>query len=251
MSESVEEYLEAIYSYNERGELAKNQDLAERLRVSPPSVTQMIKKLSDEGLVTYESYRGVMLTGRGMARARVVVRKHRLLERFLHDGLGMGNEKVHEEACRMEHAISDEAAAALCESLNRPKTCPDDGKPIPACTIAAGDCSRCKEARERTGGVRRLLTQLSHLRPGEAGVVAFVRETGSASRRIMDMGLTPGARVRVVNAAPFQGPVEVSVRNTSLALGRKLADKVYVEIENGESGHPQHHDARRLVVRQK
>ncbi|MDP2899868.1 MAG: FeoA family protein, partial [Candidatus Bathyarchaeota archaeon] len=68
---------------------------------------------------------------------------------------------------------------------------------------------------------------------------------------IMDMGLTPGARVRVVNAAPFQGPVEVSVRDTSLALGRELADKVYVEIENGESGHLHPNDAPRPTARQK
>ncbi len=195
-------------------------------------MTEMIKKLAEEGLVTYEPYKGVMLTGKGMAKAQRVVRKHRLLERFLRDTLGIGMEKVHDEACRMEHSISDETAAALCDSLNSPKTCPDDGKPIPACTLEADDCSQCKAVREMTGAYK-LLTQLSHLRPGEAGVVAFVRERGHASRRIMDMGLCPGTRVRVINAAPFHGPVEVSVRSTSLAIGRELAEKVYVEVENG------------------
>jgi Fic family protein len=85
LSESIEEYLEAIYAFNEKGETAKNADLAGRLKVSPPSVTQMIQKLAEEGLVTYEPYRGVTLTGSGTARAQKVVRKHRLLERFLHD----------------------------------------------------------------------------------------------------------------------------------------------------------------------
>ena len=246
MSESVEEYLEAIYAYNEKGELAKNQDLSERLRVSPPSVTEMTKKLAEEGLVTYEPYKGVMLTGKGMAKAQRVVRKHRLLERFLRDTLGMGLEKVHDEACRMEHSISEETAAALCDSLKSPTTCPDDGKPIPACTLEASDCSQCKTVRE-TGGAYKLLTQLSHLRPGEAGVVAFVRETGHASQRIMDMGLCPGTRVRVVNAAPFRGPVEVSVRSTSLAIGRELAEKVYVEVENGEAPIPHPHGPHHIV----
>ena len=110
---SVEEYLEAIYSFNEKGHLAKNSELAKRLKVAPPSVTQMVQKLAEEGLVEYEPYRGTLLTGKGTALAQKVVRKHRLLERFLHDVLGLDLDKVHEEACRMEHGLSDEAAAAL------------------------------------------------------------------------------------------------------------------------------------------
>ena len=240
MSESIEEYLEAIYNFNEKGELAKNQNLSEKLKVSPPSVTEMIKKLADEGLVTYEPYKGVLLTGKGTARAQKVVRKHRVLERFLHDTLGLKIEKVHDEACKLEHSISDEAAAALCDNLKSPKTCPDDGKPIPACTLETKDCIECKSAREVEGGKFKLLTQLSHLRPGERGRVAFVRGNGAASRRIMDMGLCPGTSLRVENAAPFNGPIQVSIRETSLALGRELAETVFVEVENGISAisHP-------------
>jgi DtxR family Mn-dependent transcriptional regulator len=241
VSESVEEYLEAIYSFNESGQLAKNQDLSEKLGVSPPSVTEMIKKLADDDLVTYEPYKGVLLTGKGMARAQNVVRKHRLLERFLHDSLGLKMEKVHDEACKLEHGISDETAAAICDTLNSPKTCPDDGKPIPACTLEAKDCAECKSAREAKGGRFKLLTQLSHLRPGERARVAFVRGSGSAARRIMDMGLCPGASLKVENAAPFNGPIQVSVRDTSLALGRALADNVFVEVENGATQIPHLH----------
>jgi len=231
MGESTEEYLEAIYAYNERGESAKNHDLSERLGISPPSVTQMIKKLAGEGLVTYEPYKGVTLTGRGMAEAQRIVRKHRLLERFLHDTLGLGKEKVHVEACRMEHSLGEEAAAALCEALNNPKTCPDDGKPIPACTLNTEDCTHCKNIRE-DGRQLQLLTQLSNLRPGEVGRVAFSRGAGNASQRIMDMGLCQGTVVKVVKAAPFHGPIEVSVRGTLLAIGRGLAEKVFVEVKD-------------------
>jgi len=122
-SESVEEYLEAIYSFNEKSKLAKNQDLSDKLKVSPPSVTQMIKRLSDEGLVEYKPYKGATLTGKGMALAQNVVRKHRLLERFLHDFLGLPHDKLHLEACKMEHGMSDETAAALCKALNNPEGC--------------------------------------------------------------------------------------------------------------------------------
>jgi DtxR family Mn-dependent transcriptional regulator len=233
LSENVEEYLQAIYSHNEQGELAKNQELAEQLKVSPPSVSEMIRKLSEEGLVIFEPYKGVVLTGKGMAKAQKVVRKHRLLESFLHDRLGLRMEKVHSEACMMEHGLSDEAAAALCDSMNSPKTCPDDAKPIPACTLDVCNCESCKVARQKDNSVHRLVTQLSNLRPGEIGRVAFLRDAGLASQRIMDMGLCLGTPIKVVKSAPFHGPVEVSVRDTTLALGRELADKIYVEVENG------------------
>ncbi|MGD2200099.1 MAG: metal-dependent transcriptional regulator [Candidatus Bathyarchaeota archaeon] len=230
-SESVEEYLEAIYAFNEEGKVAKNTQLAKRLKVAPPSVTQMVKKLAEEGLVEYKPYKGVALTGKGMAMAQKVVRKHRLLERFLHDTLGMDKDKIHEEACRMEHSLSDEAALALCKALENPETCPDDLKALPPCPLDIEDCEECVAARPE--GTMDLLTELSNLKPGEEGRVAFIRAGTSACQRLLDMGLTRGAKVQVLNAAPFQGPIEVSIRGSSLALGRGLASKVFVEVANG------------------
>jgi DtxR family Mn-dependent transcriptional regulator len=240
-SESVEEYLEAIYSFNEKGELAKNQELSDKLKVSPPSVTQMIQRLSDEGLVDYEPYRGATLTGKGMALAQKVVRKHRLLERFLQDHLGLPHEKVHGEACKMEHGLSDETTAALCKALNNPETCPDND-PIPPCLLDVQSCGECEDARLAHGDDYPLITQLSNLKPGEVGRVAFMRGGRRACQRLIDMGLTPGAYLKMVNAAPFQGPVEVEVRGTSLALGRRLAAQVFVRVDDGgrpwERSHP-------------
>lgn len=230
-SESVEEYLEAIYSFNEKGELAKNQDLSERLRVSPPSVTQMIQRLAQEGLVEYEPYKGAALTGKGMALAQKVVRKHRLIERFLHDVLRIPKGKIHNEACRLEHGLSDETAAALCKALNNPETNPDDD-PIPICSLDVQNCSECEDARQEEGGEFPLVTQLSNLKPGEEAEVCFFRGGRRACQRIMDMGLTPGTKVVVTAAAPFRGPIEVKVRNTSIALGRSLAGQVFVKIED-------------------
>jgi len=249
LSENFEEYLEAIYSFNERGELAKNQELADKLNISPPSVSEMIKKLSEEGFIVYEPYKGVVLTGKGMARAQKVVRKHRLLERFLHDQLGLRTDKVHEEACMMEHGLSDEAAAALCDSLNHPKTCPDDAKPIPACTLNVKDCESCKVARQEDKNTHKLVTQLSNLRPGETGVVAFLRGSGVAIQRVMDRGLCLGMLVRVVKSAPFNGPVEVRIRDTTLAIGRGLAYKIYVEVENGEPQQPHPYRPNAIIVK--
>lgn len=228
MSGSTEEYLKAIYSINEEGRPAKTTELARRLGVSPPSVSQMLKRLAESRLIEYSPYRGVVLTGRGTAVAQRVVRKHRLLERLLHDFLGLRKEKVHEEACRLEHGLSDEAAAALCRALKRPKICPDD-KPIPPCVLEVKSCDECPEA---CGVEPQLITQLSNLKPGEMGFVAFVRGGRRSRQRLLDMGLTKGAMVRVVNAAPFNGPLEVKVRGSTLALGRGLASKVYVELRS-------------------
>jgi DtxR family Mn-dependent transcriptional regulator len=230
VSDSVEEYLQAIYSFNEKGKRAKNSDLANLLMVAPASVTQMVQKLADEALVEYEPYQGVVLTGKGMAITQKVVRRHRLLERFLHDFLGLRNDKIHEEACKLEHALSDETAAALCKSLGKPETCPDDENPIPHCPLDVEDCIQCDSVR--ADGSAKLVTELSNLKPGEEGEVAFVRGGSSACQRLMDMGLTRGARVKVVNAAPFRGPISVDVRGSTLALGRGLSSHVFVEVCN-------------------
>ncbi|MBA7674853.1 HTH-type transcriptional regulator MntR [subsurface metagenome] len=226
----MEEYLEAIYGFNEKGKLARTTALSKKLKVSPPSVTQMIKKLADEGLVEYEPYKGAMLTGRGMAHAQKVVRKHRLLERFLHDFLGLSKNKVHKEACRMEHGLSDEAAAALCKALDKPEKCPDDEKSIPPCPLDVSDCDDCAAVREE--GSLKLLTQLSNLKPGEEGFVAFIRAGNRAYQRLLDMGLTKGTKVLVLNSAPFHGPMGIEVRGSNLALGRGLAGHVFIEINN-------------------
>ena len=232
ISHSAEEYLEAIYFFNEKRELAKNTDLAKRLNVSPPSVTQMIKRLADQGLVKYQPYKGTALTGAGIAYAQKVVRKHRLLEGFFHDILGMEKEKVHNEACRVEHSLSDEAALALCRVLDNPKTCPDDSKALPPCTLDVADCEECLATRPKESQC--LLTELSNLKPGESGKIAFIRAGSNAYQRLLDMGLTKGTVVEVVNAAPFQGPLELSLRGTTLALGRGLASRVFVEVLNGD-----------------
>jgi DtxR family Mn-dependent transcriptional regulator len=233
-TESVEEYLEAIHAFNEKGEPGKTTELAERLSVSPPSVTEMLKRLAEDGLVEYEPYKGATLTGKGTVYAERIVRKHRLLERFLHDSLGLKREEVHAEACRLEHSVSDDVADAMCRALEQPKTCPDDHNPIPPCSLEVKDCDECVAARKGANDHPRLVTQLSNLRNGEEAVVAFVRAGDGACKRLLDMGLTQGTRLRVVNVAPFKGPLEIAVRDTTLALGRGLASFVFVELKEGK-----------------
>jgi DtxR family Mn-dependent transcriptional regulator len=229
-SDSVEEYLEAIYSFNEKGERAKNTELAKRLKVAPPSVTQMVKKLADRGFVQYVPYKGAVLTGKGMALAQKVVRKHRLLERFFHDYLGMDKGKVHDEACRMEHSLSDEASLALCDALDNPETCPDDENPIPRCSLSTSDCNECAVIREESQA--RLVTELSHLQAGERGVVSLVDDRDDA---LKELGISRGDEVEVMEAEHFEGPLSVKVAGETSSVERATAAKIYVEVLDGEA----------------
>lgn len=129
-SESVENYLTEILRLEEAGTAATTGALAERLGVSRPSVTGMLQRLDETGLLVYERYRATALTRRGRRVARSVVRRHRLVETFLVDVLGMSPDRVHAEAHRLEHALSDEVIERLDDWLGRPTKDPH-GSPIP------------------------------------------------------------------------------------------------------------------------
>lgn len=123
LSESTEMYLKEIHLLSRDGSPAKTGKIAERLGVSPPSVTEMLANLEDEGLVEYEKYRGAVLTEDGSRRAEDLLQKHCLIERFLVTFLGV-EEDFHEEACRIEHVMSDEVAGELSDIVDQEPECP-------------------------------------------------------------------------------------------------------------------------------
>ncbi len=130
VTSSVEEYLEAIYFLEEERISTSTMEIAKRVGVSPPSVTEMLRRLADRGYIRYEPYRGVVLTDQGRRVGRRVTRKHRILECFLHDILSIRKDRAHRQACEMEHALSDEAEDRLHKIMKYPDRCPD-GKVIP------------------------------------------------------------------------------------------------------------------------
>jgi DtxR family Mn-dependent transcriptional regulator len=241
MSNSTEEYLEAIYNLTQNGEAATNTALSKRLKIAPASVTEMIRKLADEEYVNHSPYQGVTLTSKGLGVGERVTRKHRLLERFLHDTLKIGNDKVHAEACAMEHALSDEAERALCQALKAPDKCPDDEKLIPPCNLDFSSCQECKELKKETfeaiGKRKENVVALSTLKEKQESTVAFIRGEDKVLRRLCDIGLTPGTRIGVTRVAPLKGPVEIAIRGSRLALSDAIACNVFVKkIEgHGES----------------
>ena len=233
---STQDYLKAVYGISRNGDLVSTTQISKKLNVAPASVTEMLKKLSHDGYVKYSPYHGSTLTERGLREAQKITRKHRLLEKFLSDVLHIGKDKVHTQACQMEHTLSDEAEESLCRLLKHPDICSDDGKTIPACNLPFSNCEDClrlhNQGLEEVGKRKEKLIALSELKVGQAGKISFIRGGHNVLQRLLDMGLTPSTKIALLKAAPFEGPIQISVRGSKLALGRGIASKVFVEIDH-------------------
>ncbi len=230
---TTQDYLKTIYTLSRNKDLVSTTEISKKLNVAPASVTEMLKKLSEEDLIKYEPYKGSALTIKGRREAQKILRKHRLLENFLTDILHIGKDKVHSQACEMEHALSDEAEESLCRLLKHPDRCSDDGNTIPACDLPFESCEECialhAKGLEEVGKRKENLLALSELKNGDSGKIQFIRGGHSVLQRLLDMGLTPGTKIVLLKAAPFEGPIEISVRGSKLAIGRGIASKVFVE----------------------
>jgi len=227
----VEQYLKTILSLSEIGKSVKTTEIARAMRLAPATITEGLQKLSDEGFIKYEPYHGASLTSKGKSVAKKISRKHRLLERFLSDTLGLESSQVHRQACEMEHRLSDEAEVALCRMLKHPETCPDDNKSIPPCQLDVESCAECKAlevADIRNRGEQKDLKQLTDLIRGEKARIQFIRGGKAVVNKLHSMGLTKGAEIQMMNAAPFSGPIEVCARGCKLVIGRGVARKIFV-----------------------
>jgi DtxR family Mn-dependent transcriptional regulator len=212
----IEEYLEAIYDLEERGENpVRTSSLAQVLEVSPASVSEMLHRLSEKGLVEHTPYGGVSLTEEGRHRVLKLTRRHRLWEVLLNKHLGIGWEDVYDEACNLEHATSDLVSEKLAHFLGNPRFCPH-GSPIP----------RKDLKQPKSPGI-----PLSDLEVGiQAEVARVVRESNAKLlHHLTSLGLVPGARVKVLEKAPFDGTLTIEVDNQPRAIGREASSFIIVE----------------------
>ena len=224
VSPNIEEYLETLCRLKEKGKPLMTTEIAAALNVSPPSVTEMLAKLDKMGYVKYEPYKETVLTEKGIEQGGKVLRSHRLWERFLVDVLGIKKERVHEEACRLEHASSKETEDALCRMLKHPEKCPD-GEEIPVCSK---DVESCEECSIECGERKETVVPLASIPEGGCATVRFLRGGCGLVQRLADMGLSHGTVVRIVKSAPFGGSIEICVKERNLALGRGVASKIFV-----------------------
>jgi len=217
ISSHVQDYAKAVYALEVRqGAAVSTNDLAERLGVTPGSVSGMVRKLTDLGLVEHEPYRGVRLTDQGRRVALEVLRHHRLIELFLAEELGMPWDRVHAEAEVLEHVLSEDLERLISERLGNPTLDPHgDPIPSPAFEIDEGKTS-----------------SLDELQPGAAGQFARVSDSEPEMLRYLaEQGLSLGDRLEVASRQPFGGPVFVRVGKRQLALGGQLARAMRIEVE--------------------
>lgn len=199
-SPEAEEYLELVFRMKEEGREPRVKEIASRLGISPASVSEMLRKLSREGLVEAERYGKIRLTKKGEEEGKRVLRRHRIIEDFL-TLLGVKKKKIHEEACVLEHAVSDEVERAMR-------------------AVVSG------------GKLKENVKRLSGMGPGECGKILLVAGGAMARRRLLEMGLVPGTRIAVRRTSTRHGPIEICVRSSCLALGRGVAEKILVEVES-------------------
>ncbi len=221
---AVEDYAKAIYALETRStEPVSTNALAERLAITPGSVSAMLKRLCELGVITHEPYRGVRLTEDGRRIALEVIRHHRLIESFLADALGMSWDRVHAEAEVLEHVISEDLEELIAAKLGHPTVDPH-GDPIPSADL---------ELQEPP------TARMESMEPGDEGL--FVRVSDSDPemlRYLADRGIAPGERFTVRDRQPFGGPLFVLFAGGEHAIGGELARAMRVELQQptGEVG---------------
>jgi DtxR family transcriptional regulator, Mn-dependent transcriptional regulator len=222
-SAAIEDYSKAIFALESRSEEPVSTNaLAERLGITPGSVSAMLKKLDELGLTTHVPYRGVRLTDDGRRLALEVIRHHRLIESFLADALGMPWDRVHAEAEVLEHVLSEDLEELIAAKLGHPTVDPH-GDPIPTADL---------ELEERS------THSMESLQDGEEGV--FVRVSDSDPemlRYLAGCGIAPGDRFAVRERQPFGGPLFVVFGEHEHALGGRLAGAMRVEVDQTPPKH--------------
>jgi DtxR family transcriptional regulator, Mn-dependent transcriptional regulator len=211
LTRSVEDYLKAIYRLSPQGRTASTSEIAQRLELSPASVSGMVKRLSEHGLLEHVPYKGVQLTADGRRAALRMLRRHRLIEAYLVASLGYTWDTVHEEAERLEHAVSDTLVERMAAVLGHPAVDPH-GDPIPT---PEGDIDELPSV------------PLSDVPAGASVEIRQVEEGQPDRLRYMaSVGLRPGVRVRVLDRQPFGGPITLEVAGQTHIIGNELGQVV-------------------------
>ena len=214
-----EDYLINILRLTEGENTTKTTELADYMSVSPASVTEMLKVLANEGLVEYERYHGVKLTEEGLTYARLIRKKHHVLESFLINVLSVDKMTAHNEACRLEHALSEESAVRMCQMMGM-----QVDSDCQSCSIP------CKAASSDGTNITAITASLSDLNPGEHGVISYLRNSDSKIiKKLITMGFIPGRELTLDTSIPEENMTIVCIENTVVALTADLASSVFID----------------------
>lgn len=218
-SPSVEDYIKAIYKAHADSGSVATQELAERLHVSAPAVSKMMRKLSALKLITHAPYQGVKLTRAGEKLALEIIRHHRLIELYLVQAMGFSWDSVHEEAERLEHHISEEFEDKIDELLGHPTACPH-GDPIPTRAGTIAPTSNHPLAQQRS--------------PARLIVRRVSDEDAELLRHLQSLGVTPGTAIELLTQEPFEGPLVLKVGGKRVRLTPQAAKEVFVDALESE-----------------
>ena len=218
LTQSIQDYLKHIYELNEDGGAASTTELAERLNIAPASVTGMLQRLasSKPPLVMYKKHQGVTLTRKGERAALEVIRHHRLLEAYLVSALGYAWDEVHEEACRLEHVISEDFETRIAAALGHPTRDPH------------GDLIPTEDLTMPADKTR----PLASLRTDESATVKRVSDEDPALlRHLREIGVLPEKKVVVKGFSEFDGNLTLQVegRKSNVVLGTAITNQIFVE----------------------
>lgn len=224
LTRSTEDYLKAIFELETLAGAAQTSAIADALAVAPASVSGMVKRLSESGLLAHVPYKGVQLTDAGKRAALRIVRRHRILETYLTSKLGYDWDSVHQEAERLEHAVSDGLIERMAMALGNPRHDPH-GAPIPSPT------GHIEEEE---------LAALSEVPEGELAELRRVSDKDpELLRYLASLGLKPGVLIEVGARQPFRGPLTLRLMGPTLreqVIGHELAAALFCVIVAKEAG---------------
>lgn len=234
MSEPLEDYLETIYLLLQEHGAARVRDIARARGVKAATVSIALGKLGDAGLVDYARREHIRLTPRGEQAARRILTRHRLLTRFFEEVLGMSPHAASEQACSLEHALTDEATDRLVRFFEflgtRSSTpaafgqCPVGARPGDEhpCGAASPECARCQPADAKSA------TNVATLKPGQSGIVTRITATGALRQRLLDMGILPETTIGLERSGRGGQPLWIRCQGARLALRRAEAGHILV-----------------------
>jgi DtxR family transcriptional regulator, Mn-dependent transcriptional regulator len=243
MSSPLEDYLETIYLLVQEHGFARVRDIARARDVKAATVSVALRKLAEGGLADYERREYTRLTPKGERAARRILARHRLLTRFFEEVLRMSPEAASQQACAMEHSLTDEATDRMVRFFEFLGSCPSvaetfrrcplgvpagDGTPAgPGPAPAAGapattECAECGARAEATW------LSIADLRPGQSGIVTQISATGALRQRLLDMGILPETEIGLERSGPGGDPLWIRCQGARLALRRSEAGRIRI-----------------------
>lgn len=217
LSESLEDYLETIFNLIKKNGSARVTDIANDLGIAASSVNQGLKKLNQEGLISQEKYGPIKLTDSGLKTAEKIRCRHQILYLFLNKTLGVSKKTADQDACSMEHALSEESFLKMVDYLTQNNY------------LKEQNCAFKLKANKEEAKMAAENIMLDKIKVGSKAEVVKIQTKGRLKRKLMDMGLNRGSKVEVKGKAPMGDPIEVKVRGYSLSLRQNEAAEILVK----------------------